>query len=348
MAASLEYTQYRYGSENELQRLGVWRFPGDDLGELSSTTRPDKYWIVYIHGGAWRDPRIDHSSIIPTIDVLLGGGTTWPPFHRISGFASLDYRLSSHPDFPQAEDGHSVPAFSLRAARHPDHVLDVRAGLALLRRVLSSESGEDPRILLYGHSCGATLALQVLMGRDALRSAGGDKADPTVQNEDGKDEVPLPVAVVGFEGIYDLPGLNGRFSDAYRGFMSAAFGTDESVWAAASPALYQWRDRFGRRRRGETMRSETNSDDGPVKRESREECPLIVLAYSPEDSLIDALEIDNMEKAVREGGLDVLAYRDLSGEHDVVWKNGWGIARVLLGAIEGLERLGKKREERHS
>lgn len=261
----------------------------------------------YIHGGAWRDPRIDHTTARPTIDsLLLPGGPAARP-SRIAGIASLDYRLSAHPSLPQ--DPSREPPSRLRSARHPDHVCDVRAALALLGREfgLGYGAGGTPYVL-FGHSCGATLALQVLMGE-----WGQDR-------EREPERVPLPAAVVGFQGMYDLAGLNARFGGAYGELLSGAFGPDEAVWEAVSPARF----------RG-SFRGNWGADPG-----------LAVLAYSPQDELIDMAEIDVMERVLRDDGLDVLAFRDLEGGHDEVWEDGRHLARVLLRTIEELDRLDKK------
>lgn len=127
----------------------------------------------------------------------------------IAGFASIDYRLSPHPDFPQ--DPTSTPPSELRVAKHPDHLRDVQAALALLAR----DHGVE-RYILVGHSAGATLSFQVLTD-----SAAGHAP---------------PVAVVGVAGIYDLRGINDRHG-GYEGFITAAFGGSDA-WDAASPARY--------------------------------------------------------------------------------------------------------------
>ncbi|KFY42270.1 hypothetical protein V494_02489, partial [Pseudogymnoascus sp. VKM F-4513 (FW-928)] len=74
--------------------------------------------------------------------------------------------------------------------------------------------------MLVGHSCGATLAFQV-----PITAPGGEA-------------LPVPRCILGSEGIYDIPSLVARNSHpAYREFVTAAFGDDESAWVAASPLL---------------------------------------------------------------------------------------------------------------
>lgn len=43
MAESLKYTEYQYGTEHELQKLGVWQFPQSNEEGSSQET---KYWLV--------------------------------------------------------------------------------------------------------------------------------------------------------------------------------------------------------------------------------------------------------------------------------------------------------------
>lgn len=259
----------------------------------------------YIHGGAWRDPRIDHTSALPSITSILKQCATGGSLdqRRIAGFASINYRLSPHPSFPQ--DPETEDPSRLRAARHPDHLRDVCAALALLGREVI---GSTPYVL-FGHSCGATLALQLLMRRELLPSAA-------------EDAVPLPAAVVGFQGMYNLLGLNARFGGAYKELLKGAFGPDQALWEAASPGRF-----------GGSFRA--NWGAGVEKK-------VAVVAYSPQDELIDKEEIDTMEKVLRDDGLNVLAYRDLEGGHDEVREDGRHIARVLLETIKDLDRLEKK------
>lgn len=197
----------------------------------------------------------------------------------------------------------------LRSAKHPDHLSDVRSALAFLRREYKIGNGEgETPFVLYGHSCGATLAFQVAMGFDCGPS---------------RDEVPMPVAVVGFQGMYDLAGLNERFDGAYREMIAGAFGDDEEAWKEVSPARFT--GKF----------SETWV--GP-------ETSLAVLAYSPQDEWIDMPEIDAMEARLREeekGGIRVETRRDLTGGHDAVAESGRTIANVLVRTIAGLDNLAR-------
>ncbi|KAI0166963.1 alpha/beta-hydrolase [Hypoxylon sp. FL1284] len=202
MTEPLPHTVYQYGT-HELQRIGVW-----DLALESPAAEQQQYWIIYIHGGAWRDPRITHKTFEPSIARLLKDDFARS---RIRAFASVDYRLSPHPDFPQ--DPSATPADRFRGARHPDHLDDVRRALRFLQERFGFGNGD---YVLAGHSAGATLAYQLV-------------AD---------DGVAPPAAVCGLEGIYDFRGLDARVGGAYAGFLAAAFGDDRAAWDRAAPMKY--------------------------------------------------------------------------------------------------------------
>lgn len=241
---------------------------------------------------------------------------------RIAGFASIGYRLSPHPEFPQ--DAATTPSDKLRNARHPDHIDDVRAGLAALASDGSLQGGSpadyltNDRYIVYGHSCGAFLAYQLWMGEDG--------------NKDN-----LPPCVIGFEGIYDLSTFVDRggspdhgggpgtgFQAALQEIAEGAFGSDHSDWDAASPGRYDYS------KLGTTKASKPR---------------LAILAYSPEDHLVDGGEMDTMEKALQEsvaksdGNLRYFGLRDLHGKHDDVHRDGRDVARVLTTAVKHLDSL---------
>ncbi|KAI1338451.1 alpha/beta-hydrolase [Xylariaceae sp. FL0016] len=201
MSTSLKYTQHQYGVERDLQRLGVWHVDSESKS---------KTWIIYIHGGAWRDPRITHQMFAPTIDVALSSDSL--PMARIAAFASIDYRLSPHPGFPQ--DPATTPGSEYRDAQHSDHLDDVRSGIAYLQKTY----GFGGNYILVGHSAGACLAFQLL-----------------AQPQHAGSKVVLPQIVIGIAGIYDFAGIASRLGDAYTQFLTAAFGGDAAGWDEAAP-----------------------------------------------------------------------------------------------------------------
>ncbi|KAI1363598.1 alpha/beta-hydrolase [Xylaria arbuscula] len=308
MAASLKYTLHHYGTENHLQRLGVWEVDPAKKG---------KYWVIYVHGGAWRDPRVAHETFAPSIDWMLKTSATTADENgesnsrgsnsdAIAGFASIDYRLSPHPQFPQ--DPATTPADQYRGARHPDHIDDVRAGLVFLQRTY----GFKDNYVLVGHSAGGALAFQLLATATATLV----------------DQPALPAAVVGFEGLYDFTGVNARYGGAYAPFFQGAFGDDPSTWDAAAPIKF----------------SGNYAERWPGGK-------FVLLGWSPDDTLVDEPEADNMARRLRDidgfvgegegqgggaGEKTLLLLKDVQGDHDEIWRSGEHVARMIWIALRAL------------
>lgn len=240
----------------------------------------------YIHGGAWRDPKITHQTFAPALDCLVSSGRV--SSDSVAGFASIDYRLSAHPDYPQ--DPATTPSTALRDARHPDHLRDVQSALGFLAR----EYGLTDKYVLAGHSAGATLAFQLLM-------------DPV-------PGVPLPRAIAGAAGIYDLASLDDRHGGSYAGFITAAFGDSRRDWDAASPA------KFG----------------GSYEQLLAPSARRIFLAASTEDTLVDKPELDSMLARLVKDSVIASVMDSLTGDHDDIWEKGSQLADVVSWALHGL------------
>ncbi|KAF5505163.1 Kynurenine formamidase [Colletotrichum siamense] len=287
MPVSLKYSEHHYTPDNELQKLGVWEYP-------VATDDVSKYWVIWIHGGAWRDPRKTFQDFTPSIREIVKASSV--PKNEIRGFISIDYRLSPHPLFPQ-DPAVTAPA-ELRCARHPDHLRDIWSALAFLQRRYNIQD----RYILMGHSAGATLALQLPMGSSSLGAA----PPPDVQ---------MPRAIVGISGIYELNAFNGRHDENYTQFIAGAFGNDQSAWNKVVPATFP----------------------GSFK-EALPKKPLIMLAWSPDDTLVDEPEIDGMASKLRNDGVECTVTKNLTHDHDFVWEDGKQIARLLSEALELLRR----------
>lgn len=231
---------------------------------------------------------------------------------RIAGVASISYRLSPHPLYRQeTNSGRPNDADRLRIAKHPDHNDDIRKAL----KFLDTHYGFDGTFsyILYGHSCGATMGLQFVMELPRAKGAGGGGRIPF--------PYPEPHAVVGFEGLYDLPGLVKRYGEDYGGFIRGAYGDDEDVWRGMSPACFK----------------EKWVEDA---RTYNRLCHLVVLAWSRDDELVDEAEIDAMENVLRKSYFGVTkVFKDLRGSHDGVVEDGEEMARVLVKTVEELDLM---------
>ncbi|OJJ73966.1 hypothetical protein ASPBRDRAFT_41746 [Aspergillus brasiliensis CBS 101740] len=288
---------FPYGTDHILQTVTVAPL---------NTDNNEGYWVILIHGGAWRDPtQTAENYLTPALTTLTTKDTT--SLSQIKGIASISYRLSPHPSHPQ--DPQTTEPAHLRAAKHPDHISDVQSALSFLQGKYDMGSN----YILVGHSCGATLAFQSVMGR--FRSYL-------------EKEVLPPVGIVGMAGIYDLRLLRDthRSVSAYQAFIEGAFGSDEGVWDDVSPALG---------RGGEGVVGGWCGEGGEGKR------LVAVLAYSGGDGLVDPSQREVMRKALEEewvGGSGrekrVVEMLDIEGEHDDAWEKGGELARAIAFAIE--------------
>ncbi|SMR42820.1 unnamed protein product [Zymoseptoria tritici ST99CH_3D1] len=286
-------TNTRYSEQSNLNTLQTC------IPRPTSSNDHSRLWIVYIHGGAWSDPLQSASTFDTAQSLLLAS----PTVSHIAGFASINYRLSPAPSH---RTDPSNPADPARNARHPDHVNDVLKAILHLQETYRFAE----RYVLVGHSCGACLALQV-----AMKRYWGQQYAPTAGLE--MNVVP-PVAVLGIEGLYDLPALV-KFHAAqpfYRGFVERAFGEGERAWAAASPA---------------------HAD----LRKSWEEGKLVVIAHSREDELVEWEQPELMLRSLEEQGFrgtgsPRVRLLELRGKHDQVWEEGREVARAIEFTVEEL------------
>ncbi|KAE8394355.1 Alpha/Beta hydrolase protein [Aspergillus alliaceus] len=287
---------FSYGEDHDLQTVTVTT--------LSETSHKG-YWIILIHGGAWRDPDITSLNFANPAESLLASSPTYAHTQRhIAAFASISYRLSPTPNNPQ--NPLSTNPREYRGSKHPDHINDVQSALAFLQR----EYGFGEQYILVGHSCGGTLAFQSVMGRFSAGVSHG------------------PVAVLSLSGIYDLKLLRDTFKgiSVYQDIGEGAFGADEAIWDAVSPAVVLGKDGV-----------EGGWGSGR----------LAVLAYSSEDSLVDAKQWEVMRTALldrwvkeqspaQKRSVEMLS---LKGQHDECWETGEELARAIAFTVEKLQEM---------
>ncbi|OJK00449.1 hypothetical protein ASPACDRAFT_43036 [Aspergillus aculeatus ATCC 16872] len=332
---------FSYGTKHVLQTVTV----------TTLSALPDKgYWVICIHGGAWRDPtQTALNYLTPAVSILAASEPYASTTHaHLAGFASINYRLSPHPDHPQ--DRNSTSPTEYRAARHPDHIADVQAALAFLQR----KYGFGDRYILVGHSCGATLAFQSVMGsfrgnQTTTSNSGLVDGDGGHDGRDGAvggsggiglglggGSVAIgPQAILGTAGIYDLRGLRDDHVQiaAYQQFIEEAFGEEEALWDAVSPAAVG------------------DERDGVVGGWTAGR--LAVLAHSPEDELVNARQHEVMKKAL-EPWVEAAAASSsqgsgssrrrvellpIKGAHDDCWDKGIELARAIAFTLDKLLEL---------
>ncbi|KAI4171046.1 MAG: hypothetical protein LQ343_004583 [Gyalolechia ehrenbergii] len=199
-----------------------------DLHIPTNPPSTPSYSLIYIHGGAFRDPAITSQSLLPSLPHLFPSPTSSPTqshtSHNIAAIASLNYRLSAYPSHPTDP---SDPGDESRNAQWPEHIRDVRRAVEWLfdDSAENSERGKYPPLpakecILIGHSVGATISFAVALALD-LDAAG------TNERRDRFDFVIK--AIVGVEGIYDFTALRDAhvgFREIYEEFTTAALGDE--------------------------------------------------------------------------------------------------------------------------
>lgn len=242
-----------YADTSELNTLSV------TLLRHPETQDSSRLFLIYIHGGAWRDPAILAPSFAATESHILANASP-AVTDKISGIASIDYRLSPYPAHPTNPSNPHDPA---RNARHPDHINDVLTAILYLQE----NYGFGNRYVLIGHSCGATLALQV-----AMKRFWGSQYDPTAALE---LNVEPPLAIIGVSGIYDIPGLvdDNAEQPVYHDLVVNAIGSERKVWEDTSPVHGDYEDGW-------------------------EEGKLAVLVHSEDDELVAMAQPEAMWKVL--------------------------------------------------
>ena len=235
-----------YGDDRH-QRLDVYR-PLLDSG----APRPV---FVYVHGGGWVVGSRRQQGLVTVHELAAAGWIC----------VSMDYRLSPRATFP-------------------DHLIDVKRGLAWVRDHIA-EHGGDPRfVVVGGGSAGGHLAaLAALTANDPRYQPGFERADTTV------------AGCVAYYGVYD-------FSDRARTFGHRAFRelllarlvlkrpiTDVDAYDAASP------------------HAQLARADAPTP-------PPLLVIHGTRDNLVPVKMARGFVRAARERG-GTVAYVELPGAH---------------------------------
>ncbi len=276
-------------------------FPGTAAGLPSC--------LVHVHGGAWRDPHLTARSIEPTVAHAFADAER---AGRITAVASLNYTLSpfpTHPTLPYARADHTDPA---REAQHPDHVHDVLRGLQQLR----SLGLRDDSYVLSGHSAGACLAFQAVLASPSVHGLGEDL------------DAPRPAALIGLNGLYDLPDLvdgldasHAHLRGEYESLLSQAFGSDQSHWPAASPARF---------------------DPGQIARRIRDgRAPrVVVLDQSTEDQLVPFGQLRRMQARLIAAEVPkVVIGQRCTGKHAEPWEQGFMVWESVADAVSEVDSM---------
>ncbi|KIX01722.1 uncharacterized protein Z518_09448 [Rhinocladiella mackenziei CBS 650.93] len=322
-----DITRHQYAQDNILQSYELY-VPELDSFHLSDL-KGNRYWVIYIHGGYFRDPTVTSSSFYPALSNLISHAhnhTLRRHFKshtettssdkdiasHIAGYASLNYRLSPHPQSPQDLD--TTSTYELRNAQWPDHLHDILTAIAHLQ----AKYGFGERYLLVGHSVGATMAvLSTLVAEKSFR-------DPRNLAKSDLPKIDPPMAVLGVSGIYDFPLLHDSFPSYVELTRNAI--PDASDDNAASPAKFSAQDYL----------DIWASGDGKGKKNRA-----MILAHSREDGLVDWKQVEAMERIFgpeptlqgESSGKIVWKVVQLKGKHNEIWEKGHELGRVIREAV---------------
>ncbi|KAI1066194.1 hypothetical protein LB506_008204 [Fusarium annulatum] len=293
-----------------IHTLDVWQpksLGGSSLPTAEVLPQGKGPWVIYIHGGAWRDPLVDSSSFEATALKLLSDERT-----PIAGVASINYPLSSHPNHPThpapTRDS-SEPIDVARQAKHPDHIIALLTAISFLQNDL----GVAHDYVLSGHSCGATMTFQTLMNPDHwLGTAKGISVQ----------KVKKPRVIAPLNGLYDLaafisnpPESHKQLQPLYTDFTKNAFGNDEAVWKAICPtSVTDW------------------SAEWP-------EGKVVVIAQSKEDGLVPYAQTELMKDHLRKTSTLEIVEMKASGDHNDLWKQADEIVDIIKLAAGYLTKL---------
>lgn len=323
----------RYGTDHVLQTYDLLV---PDRPVVEDMKADEQFFVVHIHGGYFRDPKIDSASFTPAIALIEEGSTTSCPSlspypskkteyisssfetdrgkeevpanvsatlrGRIAGYASINYRLSPHPGHEQCSQ--ITPAALMNEAMWPEQPNDIIQAL----KHMQQEHPATHQYVLMGHSVGATLAFVA-----AIQASEHDIVPPR--------------ALIGVSGIYDFPLLHQTHPE-YESLTSNAIA--RSNFVRASPARHVTAD-WAFQNRSETSNSRQQ----------------IVLAHSREDELVDSGQATRMEDVLamsQPAAFDVTMVK-LCGGHNEPWSRGIGLVRVINACFKGIDRAACKNIE---
>ena len=324
---SRNVTKHQYGQDNILQSYELY-IPEPHPQHLADPEQ--KYWIIFVHGGYFRDNTVTSSCFYPALELLASENVLHHHHNHlklnddspdssadikpyIAGYASLNYRLSPRDKAPQ--DPQKTPTYELRNAKWPEHMHDVLAAIAHLQ----SKHGFGERYLLVGHSVGATMAL--------LSALSPTKSPFSHTHGASTPKIDLPTAILGVSGIYDFPLIHKTFV-GYDVLTRNAI-PDEADDNLASPAKYEAKD-F----------ADAWTASGSKRR-------ALIIAHSKDDGLVDMGQPEEMAGLLKEEANIEVKMMEIRGQHAAIYEKGTELARAILEAVGVMRGLsGGGRESR--
>lgn len=312
-----DMTRHQYAQDNILQSYDLY-IPELDASHLATDPTAQRYWVLYVHGGYFRDPAVTSASFVPALSMLVAASASrtahdskHSPFRHqdtptqrtngtshdetdlslslasasayISGYASINYRLAPHAQ--KAAQDRSTSTYELRNATWPEPLHDVVTAIAHLQ----AKYHFGTRYLLVGHSVGATMAaLSTLASHPSFPSF--ISANPRCAKHTWP-RIDPPMAVLGVAGIYDFPMLHASFGGYVALTRNAIPDPHDDV--AASPARYtasEYRSSWAAGAQEGRAEGEGGRGRGREWKGKR----ALILAHSRDDGLVDWKQVEAM------------------------------------------------------
>ena len=174
-----------------------------DVYEPADAKEPGPVMIM-VHGGGWvmgdkaGDGGPQPPLLFPKMPYFVGLGWT---------FVSVNYRLTNT----------NLPLGDPLQATYPDQPEDLSAAVAWVHNNIDQYNGDPDKIVLMGHSAGATMVAQVATNEEFLGAHGMSLFDLS--------------GVIPLDGFYDVP----RQLPQGAPYLPLVFTDDPDIWADASP-----------------------------------------------------------------------------------------------------------------
>lgn len=174
----------------------IFAYGSHDLQKIKvfNYTPENNKTYIYIHGGAWRDPNNTFNEMEPVVRD-----------NTHVNHIGINYRLSPK-------------------IKHPYHLIDIIKALKFIK-----ENFQVEKIILLGHSVGATMILQLLHFKviiiDGLENLQENETETETEINELFDFIEKNIQfdqLLFFDGIYDVVELLKEYPD-YASFVNDAF-----------------------------------------------------------------------------------------------------------------------------
>ncbi|OBA20385.1 alpha/beta-hydrolase [Metschnikowia bicuspidata var. bicuspidata NRRL YB-4993] len=239
----------------------------------------NNHTLLLVHGGAWNDPLNTYDDFQDLVGFLQAAGAG-----GLVNIVGINYRLTPE-------------------VCHPQHLHDVLGGISKLVHELGVR-----RLLVAGHSVGATLALQLLNYRQIMADGVRElqKAGRAVEPVAPVAEFTLDTLFF-IDGIYDIAGLVSEYGAPYAAFVDRAFVSERQYRGAVQPS---WRS--------------------PGAFELCFEKAVVV--QSTQDELLSLRQTKGFLAFLRGVGVDCEYHQEAWGRHEEVYRRR-ELAAVMVAAL---------------